>query len=114
MSTVTISAKKFKFIKEFYPEFTRCLNISSNDFIIDWGSIMPVIEKINTIAVDDYGQMGVQINPDSCVIGNLPDEELIVEYCEERGSLIKTTYIAVLRFIDWYNLKINGSTDDPS
>jgi hypothetical protein len=71
----------------------------SNDYIIDWGSIMPVVEKINTIAVDNYGQMGVQINPDSCVIGDL----IIVEYCVDRGSLIKTTYIAVLRFIDWYN-----------
>lgn len=42
---IQITIEEFKLIKAFLPEFSR-KQIESNDFIIGWSELMPVVEKI--------------------------------------------------------------------
>lgn len=66
-----------------------------------WDWLMPVVEKINKIAIDDYGQVEVVIYPSHCEIYT-SGRELLIEV-EDRSSLIYNMYLTVVAFIQWYN-----------
>lgn len=106
---VTISAEDFKLIKSFLPSFSRAAGIKTNDYVIDWNSIMPVVEKIESL--DD--EKSVSINGTLCLIKGdhtaVGGWDLITASCDG-PTKIQAVYKAVVEFIKWYNnQKENGN-----
>lgn len=53
---VKITLDEFKLIKSFYPDFTRSGGIFSNDFIIGWSELMPVVAKFRDLVYEGTKQ----------------------------------------------------------
>jgi hypothetical protein len=90
---IQITLEDYKLIKSFYLEFTR-KQISSNDFIIGWSELMPVVEKIVQLKgshfLYDHTVLEIFMWGKSIVrIGN--------------ASMIENYYNGVVEFIKWYN-----------
>lgn len=97
-NTITISLEDFKLIKAFYPEFERAKGIEkqTNDFLIDWNGLMPVVEKIEGMGYDfDINRWSVYVSEK-----NKPND---IKYSKGQGSKIKSTYSAVIEFVKWYS-----------
>jgi hypothetical protein len=95
---VKISAEDFKLIKSFLPSFSRAAGIKTNDYVIDWNSLMPVVEKIN-----QSGFGALHINRTEIFLHRYTEkkrEELLD--IMHKGSMIEAVYKAVLEFINWY------------
>lgn len=104
MKTIKISREDFKLIKSFLPSFCRAKSILSNDFIIDWNELMPVVEKIESLipVVTTKSHTQGDYNDFYIVI---PDQ-LHHEPNSFGGSLptkIQSVYKAVIEFIKFYN-----------
>lgn len=77
------------------------------DFEVDtpyhssWDNLMPVVEKIETIKTGETEDVtfDVVIIENSCQIGAIMND--IADFTKE--SKIKATYLAVIKFIKWYN-----------
>ena len=108
---VTISAEDFKLIKSFFPSFKRATGIKTNDYVIDWNSIMSVVEFLAEPVVkgDQLIRSGVDITIfyKACELEFSPDEDF--EDMEDftthtQGETkIESVCKAVLAFIEWYN-----------
>ena len=48
-----ITIDDFKLIKSFYTDFTRRPDIQSNEFIIGWSELMPVVHKLYDVIDDE-------------------------------------------------------------
>lgn len=70
-----------------------------------WDWLMPVVEKINTIAIDNYGEMSVFIFPYICYIGENMNTAIVVITQAQHPTLIDMVWTAVVTFIKWYNNK---------
>lgn len=90
---VTISAEEFKLVKSFFPSFTRATGIKTNDYVIDWNSLMPLVEKIESTIGTRITIKGVE-----CEISIVDYYDLQIERLK-----IQSVYKAVLEFIEWYN-----------
>lgn len=73
----------------------------------DWNEIMPVVEKIESIKDDYHGKFQIFINSNQCIIQSInifkkrKNDYYFNEYT--LGSKIESTYMAVVKFIEWYN-----------
>ena len=67
----------------------------------DW--IMPVVDKISTMAFDNVGEIGFVIYPNRCDLMNSSDDVIIEGLTQ--STTLKAVYLAVLSFINWYNLQ---------
>jgi hypothetical protein len=77
---------------------------------ISWDWLMPVVEKIEEIYDYYHGHIDVHIVSNSCTIKSTNFES---DYSDSEpphhfntytlGSKLKSTYIAVVEFIKWYN-----------
>jgi len=65
----------------------------------DWNALMPVVEKIESIKVEDYSVL-VEISKNICTICPAHWEELINIQSNTR---IEAVYDAIIDFINWYN-----------
>lgn len=111
-----ITLDDFKLIKSFCPEFNRKGGIETNDFIIGWAELMPVVEKIESIYDDHHGYFGVHISSNECTIQGtylrlfLDNSDYGRVYMSDPNAIlstkIKTTYYNVVQFIKWYSNKL--------
>lgn len=69
----------------------------------NWLWLMPVVEKINTIFIHNYGEMGVYIKPFTCYIGSDETDPVIITTSGNYPKLIEMVWSAVVTFIRWYN-----------
>lgn len=77
----------------------------------DWNWLMPVVTKIESIYDEHHGYFGVYISSNSCHIHgtkfnkSIDDPEYGFVYFDEivTHTKLEATYIAVTRFIEWYN-----------
>jgi hypothetical protein len=76
--------------------------VSKAEFHSNWSWLMPVVEKINTIAMDNVGEIGVWIYPHKCLIGRNEFEE-IVSFESHHTPLIKLVWQAIVAFLEYYN-----------
>ena len=51
MKDLQITLEDFKLIKAFYPDFQRKQGIQTNNIIIGWSELMPVVERIESIPI---------------------------------------------------------------
>ena len=74
-----------------------------------WSWLMPVVDKIEGIKDIHHGYFGVYINSNSCTIQgtnlrtNVKQEPPIYYSEFTLDNKLKSTYIAVIEFIKWYN-----------
>lgn len=119
---IEITVEDFKLIKSFYPELTRIHNVISNNFIIGWSELMPVVEKIYTSKTYEVPSTGrlvgldITISPNFCSI-YLPDTTEGYDWVDDCWcanplfsvrfagceSTIEAVYKSVIQFIKWYN-----------
>ena len=66
-----------------------------------WDWLMPVVENIQSLAIDEVGEINVMIASHECLIGE--DYYHPIINIERNGSYISMIYIAVVEFIKWYN-----------
>lgn len=75
----------------------------------EWNWLMSVVEKIESIKDKHHGYFGVYINSNSCTIQgtnlrtNIKQEPPIYYNNFVLENKLKSTYIAVIEFIKWYN-----------
>jgi len=102
---IQITLEEFRLIKSFYPEFTRKQGITSNDFIIGWSELMPVVEKIESIQYKKYlyeikGYTFI-ITGRCARITDIEGEAIIKQ--QVCNSKIEAVYKAVVEFILYHN-----------
>lgn len=98
MKELKITLEEFKLIKSFYPAFTRKNRSKTNDFIIDWNSLMPVVDHIERLGY------GIHKTPfDFFVVEYLSGEEdIIISFeIDSELKLIEGWYCVVSKFIYW-------------
>lgn len=72
-----------------------------------WDWLMPVVEKIEEIAADNstetikYHRFCVDMSGCFCSITDNQEDVLISE--SDGGTKLKSTFLAVVEFIEWYN-----------
>jgi hypothetical protein len=85
----------------------------------DWSWIMPVVEKIESVEVDQANEIiirtsaNVKIFHKACIIEYEPDEELGDQNDEttimtKAETKMEAVYSAVIQFIQWYQDNQNG------
>lgn len=94
---IRITLEEFKLVKSFYPEFTRKQGIQSNDFIIGWSELMPVVEKIERMYTEEVDQFNKPLKEQA-----LADVEYSKVLCLNITAGIEITYKSVVEFIKWY------------
>ena len=101
-----ITSHEFKLIKGFYSEFIRKPGIKSNDYIIGWSELMPVVEEIESI------EEPVSLNPERGTYWPYwikRCKKAVEVYNDDQilfgvgGNDIKSMHKAVVEFIKWYN-----------
>lgn len=103
---VKISLDEFKLIKSFYPGFTR-KQIASNDIVIGWSELMPVVEKIDAMPETSfemypaYSGIGSRVGVGVQITTPRKDFKILV--LPNGRTRIEVVYKAVLEFINWYN-----------
>lgn len=80
--------------------------IVDSKYHISWDWLMPVVEKINTIAIDNYGEMGVYIKPFVCYVCNEEKDPLIMCTIANHSTMIEMVWITCITFIHWFNSTI--------
>lgn len=70
-----------------------------------WNWLMPVIEKINNITLDEVGEVGMVIYPDKADVIDSNDD-IMIEGLSQK-TLIHAVYNTVIEFIKWHNQIIN-------
>lgn len=69
-----------------------------------WDWLMPVVEKIENLRLDNDLRFGVEIHVNGCRIMRSWTTSAIKDFgWHQTGSKIKSTYNAVIQFIKWYN-----------
>lgn len=68
-----------------------------------WDWLMPVVEKINDMVIDNFGQPCFVLHPSQCFITNNDKDPLFISYVETSGSLILSAWNTVVQFIKWHN-----------
>lgn len=73
-------------------------------YTTSWDWLMPVVEKINTLGIDNFGQPCFVIHPNEAMIcaGELKDVRFS-DRTEIHGTLIICVYNVAVQFIKWYN-----------
>ena len=91
-----------------FPHWTFAFSwINDLKYHSSWDWLMPVVEKIESIKDDYHGKFQVFINSNQCVIQSInifkkrKNDYYFNEYT--LGSKIESTYMAVVKFIEWYN-----------
>lgn len=86
-------------------EFMGAGKIHSEDlkYHSSWDWLMDVVEKINTIDIDNYGEMNVMIQADQCRIGETWYDSDIMVTKRNHPVLIEMVYTCVITFVKWYN-----------
>jgi hypothetical protein len=100
-SEIQITIDEFKLIKSFYPEFTRKKE-DSNDFVIGWSELMPVVEKIESL-----GPIRFMIEKNRVMVV-WAEPEYFWNSGTTSQTKLQTTYDAVTEFIKWYNENKGG------
>lgn len=84
-------------------EFMNCPQGHLSEFVT-WNDVMPVVEKINATKLkDNEFPASVTIYRTTCHIND--DMDVIFE-TSGKDRLIECVWIAVVRFIEWYNLNL--------
>lgn len=105
--TMVVPISEFRILKDFMPEWNEPTG-DSDTMTIDWNTLMPVVEKIET-ELDIPYNFKIQHNEYSrgmhFVTINDAGNALFLDMppCE---SKIKAVYQAVLEFIKWYNTQV--------
>lgn len=76
------------------------LDISEFKYHASWDWLMPVVEKINGLCMDEHGQFGVIIYSTFCQINYSSD--VIIE-SKSNSKLIISVWEGIISFIQWYN-----------
>lgn len=92
-----------------HPNTNYDISISSLNYNSDWNWLMQVVDKIESIIVDEDNSFNVTIGATNyCVIQNSNGE--LYESIEDYGdSKLMTTYIACTAFVKWYNQNKGGN-----
>ncbi len=83
----------------------KCFDLYSLQYHSSWDWLMPVVEKINTIALDDFGEMNVMMAANECIIGEEYLHPIIEQRRDFKKPMIEMVWLAVIEFIKWYNLQ---------
>ena len=78
------------------------LHIDNMPYHTSWDWLMPVVERINTIAIDNYGETNVMIQSNQCRIGETWDDSVVITTKANHPVLIEMVYMAIVTFIKWY------------
>lgn len=101
-----------KLIAEFDGKFTTDMEkwVETNKILVgeyeyhsSWDWLMPVVEKINTIALDNFGEMNVLIASHECRIGEEYNHPIVNKTRDFKKPMIEMIWSAVVEFIKWYN-----------
>lgn len=103
---ICITKEDFNLIKSFYPEFRRAQGAQTNDFVIGWSELMPLVEKIATIR-----NVEIKLTPQYSEAGgclkisiDIPDGVDKTTIFTMNNSLsIRAIFLSVVEFIKWYN-----------
>jgi len=68
-----------------------------------WNQLMVVIEKISTLAINNFGVPDFVIHSDQTFIYDDDNNEWFINYVSKEGKLINAAYLTVVDFIKWYN-----------
>lgn len=68
-----------------------------------WDWLMPVVEKINILAINNEGEMGVYINPNIVTIGENEHHPICMITIANHPTLIEMVWFCIVTFIRWYN-----------
>lgn len=68
-----------------------------------WDKLMPVVEKINTLAIDNVGEVGVYIKPFACYVAEDEHHPITMSTVANHPVLIEIVWITIVTFIRWYN-----------
>jgi hypothetical protein len=99
MTELKITLEEFKLIKSFYPAFTRKNRSKTNDFIIDWNSLMPVVDVVESLGY--YLQMSKNTTNDRVYVSFMTKQCENVAYAHPGETRIESLYKAVVCFIKW-------------
>ncbi len=93
-----------KLIAEFMKSRNRKISgfdITDLRYDSSWDWLMLVVEKIESLDDHDYD---VRIEGDDCMIQNYDHSKIVADQIGfDTRSKIKTTWLAVVQFIQWYN-----------
>ena len=87
------------------PGHPACL---SSELIYDtsWDSLMPVVEKINTLGIDDFGEPNFIIHAEKVFVCNNDNTEYFVSYTSKDDKLINAVWLTVIEFIKFLSKTI--------
>lgn len=77
-----------------HPEYGRC-----GTYHKDWNRLMPVIEKIESLGYDTRIRTHLPVKH----LCSVNDEHGNPDICEVSSSKIEAVWLAVVKFIKWYN-----------
>jgi hypothetical protein len=95
---LTISLEDFKLVKKFYPEFSKKEGIKTNECVIGWSEIMPVVEKINNVITDKQKEFPAYLDLDDPK-GWRAWSYRAIPHIQPIGII----YQKAIDFIKWYN-----------
>lgn len=79
------------------------IHLKDLQYNTSWDWLMPVIEKINTIALDEHGEMNVMFAAHECLIGEEYNNPKVEVKRDFKKPLIEMLWLAVVEFIKWKN-----------
>lgn len=72
-------------------------------FHSSWDWLMPVVVKINTLAINNFGIPDFTIHSNQSFVYDSDSNEYFVNYIPQKGTLIDSIWLTVIEFIKWYN-----------
>ena len=98
--------KENDFLNYNYPKNTNLDNIMIDvamTYHKSWDWLMPVVEKIEGLAIEKYNPIKVEINGTSTYIKKASEPRFNISRAYSVKSRIQATHKAVVEFIKWYN-----------
>ena len=77
--------------------------INELEYDTSWDWLMPVVEKIEGLAIEKYNPIKVEINGTSTYIKKASEPRFNISRAYSVKSRIQATHKAVVEFIKWYN-----------
>jgi hypothetical protein len=92
---------EFRLIKSFHPEFSRKQAIESNDYMIGWSELMPVVQRIERLYSKNFPPDFVQ----QLLAGKkeIIDHHYMDVVAIPLATPISEVYENVVTFVKWYN-----------
>lgn len=68
-----------------------------------WDWLMSVVEKINTLGIDNFGNPCFTIFSNKALVYDNDSNGHFINYTPDDGKLIDAVWLTVVEFIKWYN-----------